>query len=349
MTVTSEFDHLGTSNINGTSTSYPESPMPSALSTITTAHDSSSSSHDTSRLAPDDAYYRLPLPRSAAAEAAMSARKRREIVRSASRRQKGNFKKLLWIKQPFPDNYTDEETFLDHLQRNPRLQPYEFWALMADATVIVQHVASVAIFCCFFNAINHNKVSSDSIVRVASLLTVLGWGLWDYWMAQEEAEAAGYAAAEIKVGEEASSSFSSNISKESRGLGLSLSAANAKTPGHSRHASQTSVATNLSTPPKSEQSTATATSTTFGYQPPYSKGSSSFSPRNQQRLATAKSAVLIYAALLGLSPILKSLTRSTTADSIWALSTCLLCINVAFFDYGGGTGAQYVRVNRHIL
>lgn len=66
-----------------------------------------------------------------------------------------------------------------------------------------------------------------------------------------------------------------------------------------------------------------------------------YSLRAQQRIATAKSAVLIYAALLGLSPILKSLTRSTTSDSIWALSTWLLMMNVAFFDYTGGTGAQY--------
>jgi hypothetical protein len=71
--------------------------------------------------------------------------------------------------------------------------------------------------------------------------------------------------------------------------------------------------------------------------------SPALSLRTQQRLATAKSAMLIYAALLGLSPILKSLTRSTTSDSIWALSTWLLMMNVAFFDYSGGTGAQYVQ------
>ena len=70
---------------------------------------------------------------------------------------------------------------------------------------------------------------------------------------------------------------------------------------------------------------------------------SAFSPRNQQRLATAKSALLIYCALLGLSPILKSLTKSTTSDSIWALSCWLMCINVFFFDYGGGVGVKYVK------
>jgi hypothetical protein len=71
------------------------------------------------------------------------------------------------------------------------------------------------------------------------------------------------------------------------------------------------------------------------------QASQTLSPRAKQRLATAKSAILIYAALLGLSPILKSLTRSTTSDSIWAISAWLLMMNVAFFDYSAGTDAQY--------
>jgi hypothetical protein len=175
-----------------------------------------------------------------------------------------------------PDNYTDETTFLDHLQRNPRLQPYEFWSLMADATVIVQHLASVIIFCCCFVAIIHGRVSPLAVVGWASVCTVLAWFLWDHWMGQElEATAHGPPTA------------TSNANETASGTSAALSL------------------------------------------------------RVQQRLATAKSALLIYAALLGLSPILKSLTRSTTSDSIWALSTWLLLMNVAFFDYGGDTGARY--------
>lgn len=67
-----------------------------------------------------------------------------------------------------------------------------------------------------------------------------------------------------------------------------------------------------------------------------SSSSSSLSPRNRQRVGTAKSAVLIFCALQGLSPILKSLTKSTTSDSIWAMSCWLMVINIFFFDYGGG-------------
>ncbi|KAL6712542.1 glycosylphosphatidylinositol anchor biosynthesis [Coniothyrium glycines] len=194
--------------------------------------------------------------------------------RNAIRKPKGGYKKLLWFKQPFPDNYTDEKTFLDHLQRNPRLQPYQFWSLMADATIIVQQLASVAIFCCSFVAIFQGRVSPVTVVGWASLCTISAWVLWDHWMGQE----------------------------------MNLQEAQVIDNQHA---------------PDVVQFTPRSTST-----------------RMQQRMATAKSAALIYAALLGLSPILKSLTRSTTSDSIWAISTWLLMMNVAFFDYSSGPGAQ---------
>jgi phosphatidylinositol glycan class C protein len=59
------------------------------------------------------------------------------------------------------------------------------------------------------------------------------------------------------------------------------------------------------------------------------------------RLGTIKSAVLIYFTLLGLSPILKSLTHSTSSDSIWAMSFWLLTINIFFYDYSGGVGVKF--------
>ncbi|KAH6620191.1 Squalene/phytoene synthase-domain-containing protein [Boeremia exigua] len=172
-----------------------------------------------------------------------------------------------------PDNYTDEKTFLDHLQRNPRLQPYEFWSLMADTTIIVQHLASVAIFCCCFVAIIQGNVSPLSVVGWATLCTALAWILWDHWQGKHLEE---------------------------------------------------------STRP-SETDEATDSQSDSVPSPP---------SRRQQRISTIKSAVLIYAALLGLSPILKSLTKSTTSDSIWAISTWLLMMNVVFFDYSSGPGAQ---------
>jgi phosphatidylinositol glycan class C protein len=95
-----------------------------------------------------------------------ATRKHREKRRgrSSSRRRHRPWKKLLWVKQSYPDNYTDEETFLDHLQRNPRLQPYEFWTLVADSTIIVQHVCSVIIFVSCFTGIFQERVSPNAVV-----------------------------------------------------------------------------------------------------------------------------------------------------------------------------------------
>ena len=161
-------------------------------------------------------------------------------------------------------------------------------------------------------------------------------------MGQEEAEAARAAIdADVDV-EDTSSSSSVGSSKEPQGLGLGLtfSAKNQNLFGHSHNASVTSVASNAST----NMAVSPAPGAGPDYHVPYADPTSSLSPRNQQRLATAKSALLIYAALLGLSPILKSLTMSTSSDSIWAISTWLLCMNVAFFDYSTGTGVQYVSL-----
>ena len=176
---------------------------------------------------------------------------------------------------------------------------------MTDSTVIVQHVASVAIFCCCFVAIYMERVSPISVVSWASFGTFLAWVLWDYWMGQEEAKTTDDIAHILPMKDKQS---------------------------HDNVAGSDETEEAEQSPVGKEQPAAPY--------PPNVDPTSSLSPRNQQRLATARSALLIYAALLGLSPILKSLTKSTTSDSIWALSTWLLFTNVAFFDYGSGSGAQ---------
>lgn len=300
---------------------------------------------DPSRLAPEDAIYAQSPPRRGRPPSPLGlganglkprggeARRKRnkERGRSSSRRRKGGWKKLLWVKQSYPDNYTDEYTFLDHLQRNPRLQPYEFWRLVADSTVIVQHVCSVIIFICCFTGIFQERVSPVTVVGWSSACTVLGWILWDFWVGLEEraqrmAEEAEASYPEGEDGSSVSSATSASVpSKDRDALGLPY------TNGSIAHASPGASA-GVGHP------TGASTFASYSHVPPYGDQASSLSPRNQQRIATVKSAILIYCALLGLSPILKSLTKSTTSDSIWAISAWLMGINVAFFDYGGGVG-----------
>ncbi|KAK5704729.1 glycosylphosphatidylinositol anchor biosynthesis [Elasticomyces elasticus] len=145
---------------------------------------------DHTRLRPEDAIYGPSPPRSArprkasplgrsdtvtTATALPTHKQRRSRLGDPDARgRKTTWKKLLWVKQSYPDNYTDEETFLDHLQRNPRLRPYEFWPLVADSTIIVQHVCSVVIFVCCFTGIFQERVSPQTVVGWAMGGTVAG-------------------------------------------------------------------------------------------------------------------------------------------------------------------------------
>ncbi|OCT53804.1 phosphatidylinositol:UDP-GlcNAc transferase PIG-C [Cladophialophora carrionii] len=364
---------------------------------------------DPRRLAPEDAYKTFSPPRlrpvpeiggSAAANAAaaalrpavaslrappaippVAARLAEERRRAASKRRKQPhvWKKLLWIKQHgFPDNYTDTETFLDHLQRNPRLRPYDFWSLVADSAVIVQHVCSVAIFVCAYAAIYQDRLSPVSVVTCGTILTLAGWIVWDKWMGQQEAQelAAFHKANRLSFELDDGSSTSSGASSKplvngnghigsghvnghangmlnGRGVGLKLSTANLgvkddESRFSGKHGQSLSKSSFQSISPIDVLGDGSAEPfpglhhTSSRLQIPQSPSivytpttlPATISTRNQARLKTLKSACLIYFALLGLSPILKSLTRSTSSDSIWALATWLLIINIFFFDYG---------------
>ncbi|KAJ5114796.1 Phosphatidylinositol N-acetylglucosaminyltransferase [Penicillium alfredii] len=273
------------------------------------------------------------------------------------RRRKGAWKKLLWVKQSYPDNYTDTETFLDHLQRNPRVRPYDFWPLVSDSTVIVQHVCSVVIFVCCFVGIVQDRVSPVSIVCWGSVGTVMGWILWDNWVWKEQAYP--LMTAHDNVGGDDGSSSGSltsaavppgndaqpNGTKAStiHGLGLTMAGNDSKEnlpcrePDFSGKSDETAdSAAQTSVPSASAAGIVDNADTPM---PQDTNRSSLFSSRNRQRLSTVKSAFLIYFSLLGLSPILKSLTKSTASDSIWAMSCWLLIMNIFSFDYGSGEGA----------
>lgn len=295
-----------------------------------------------------------------------------------------------------PDNYTDQATFLENLQRNPRLKPYDFWPLVADSTVIVQHVCTVIIFVVCFVGIHQQRVSPVAVVGWGSIATSVGWILWDWWVGKETEEdddlSGIHRTRSIGPRRFSRTSRSQDDKRDSRGSGsVSGGPTEESVPGS--HATTTSSnvstlpspessTTNLLSPPsqlplptvranstdmlsrstaaysKSATSLVSATSqgsttgTTTGRtssptdrsnSPPKHRPSSPLrGGRAHLRMNTIKSAILIYFTLLGLSPILKSLTRSTSSDSIWAMSFWLLAINIFFFDYSG----TWVGVNK---
>lgn len=264
---------------------------------------------------------------------------------------------------PDPDNYTDQATFLEHLQRNPRVLPYDFWPLVADFTVIVQHVCSVIIFIVCFVGIFQERVSPLSIVSWGSAATFIGWLLWDWWIAQEpEPEADGPRRPKNVAGvpreprtprESMRPDEPPNVSRThslSTLPSATSSTSNLYQPVPQRpgfNASSNSV--NLIRASHSTSAVSLVSSNSGSRQNPSPPaGGSKHRPssplrtgRGSLRVSSIKSAILIYFTLLGLSPILKSLTRSTSSDSIWSMSFWLLSINIFFFDYSSTwTGAN---------
>lgn len=250
-----------------------------------------------------------------------------------------------------PDNYTDTETFLDHLQRNPRVRPYDFWPLVADSTVIVQHVCSVIIFVCCFVGIVQGRVSPVSVVCWGSVGSAIGWILWDSWMSSEHGEGGfgfGFGTATATAtgvqDRPAEGDDGDGSSNSSGSMGGSGNPAGVWSHGQKDGTGQvhglglTMNETAEGEIAQDQQQQQAATSQPNGFRLDAGK-SSLLSARNRRRLSTVKSAFLIYCALLGLSPILKSLTKSTASDSIWTLSCWLLIINIFSFDYGSGEGA----------
>ncbi|KAJ5124161.1 uncharacterized protein N7515_007986 [Penicillium bovifimosum] len=329
---------------------------------------------DPNRLAPEDAYFAPSLSRvrsapvnygeslqslngdSGAHIGSAAALRKRVGGAGRRRRRKGAWKKLLWVKQSYPDNYTDTETFLDHLQRNPRVRPYDFWPLVADSTVIVQHVCSVVIFVCCFIGIVQDRVSPVSIVCWGSVGTAVGWILWDNWIWKEHADSVQDRNG-ITGGDDNSSSDSfasaintpANISQSDdskssaiHGLGLSI-AGNESKENLACRSANFSESIDAVADLTAQSAVPSALGSSMGSMDasvsPNTHRISMLSPRNRQRLTTVKSAFLIYFSLLGLSPILKSLTKSTASDSIWAMSCWLLIMNIFSFDYGSGEGA----------
>ncbi|KKA27951.1 hypothetical protein TD95_001196 [Thielaviopsis punctulata] len=338
-----------------------------------------------SHLSPDDAFFMGPASPPSRMLEPQSAEKVAYLASAAM----GATVIDSWL-QLDPDNYTDQNTFLESLQRNPRLQPYEFWPLVADCSIIVQHVCTVIIFVTSFVGIFQERVSPLSIVGFSSFVTFVGWLIWERWVADEEdieeyallhggavpgtsdpASGANVGGADGSAGTGANATNSVTASSGKRVVstrrrrptmikGAAVRSpvtvlppvASPGLPSDPASASSASFpATTLAspmTPSTSDVCAATAPGTTPAPIPACTQQAvydippvPIEEPRSIRRIATFKSAILIYCTLLGLSPILKSLTRSTSSDSIWAMCFCLLAINVFSFDYSGGVGNKF--------
>lgn len=193
------------------------------------------------------------------------------------------WKKLLWLKQPYEDNYTDS-SFLSQLKRNSTVVKYSYTKLMSDCSIIVMHLSLIMSVIVVFYGIYKLDWNPLKPALLSTVLTVIGFIFYVVTLKiRRNRELIELQQFKIRQLYDISSIFgSNNIPADLASIDLE------------------DYLTEVSPPNFFE---------------------------------TSKSSLLIILYLLTLSPVLKSLTNSTSSDSIWALSAWLSLLNVMFNDY----------------
>ncbi|CAG8532989.1 4648_t:CDS:2, partial [Racocetra persica] len=92
--------------------------------------------------------------------------------------KKPPWRKLLWIKQDYPDDHVDD-TFLDELQKNVNVRAYDYWTVVMESTVISQHISSIVIFIAVFIDLFWGRLSAQNLIINGTVLTIIGYIFWD--------------------------------------------------------------------------------------------------------------------------------------------------------------------------
>ncbi|KIM66180.1 hypothetical protein SCLCIDRAFT_1211405 [Scleroderma citrinum Foug A] len=153
-----------------------------------------------------------------------------------------SWKKLLWQRQPYPDNYIPPDSFLSSLRRNPNFTPYTYWPLVLSCCPITQHLGAVFTFLAVFVRLQERSLDARALLWISLVCFLLGYLVWEAL-----------------------------------------------------------------------------------------DGSSPSRPSNRSKVV--KSSLLVFLALMGLAPVLRTLTAATSSDSIWALSACQFLLNTLLADY----------------
>jgi phosphatidylinositol glycan class C protein len=90
----------------------------------------------------------------------------------------GPWKKVLYEKQGFEDNYTDRDTFLAELKKNVNVQEYSYALVMADSLVVTQQLSVVTLFVAVFMHTLNGTLDGNAIGLLDILTATIGYFIW---------------------------------------------------------------------------------------------------------------------------------------------------------------------------
>lgn len=229
----------------------------------------------------------------------MDTYKTRSRVRSST--NTAGWKKLLWLDQPYEDNYTDS-SFLSQLKRNSTVVKYSYKTLIEDFSIIVLHLSIIMLTIVVFYGIYILKWNPIKPTIWSTLITIIGFLIYVVTL-------------KIKRNRELIELQQFKLRQVyTKDLGVNVNVG--------------SIANSNSTSLLDLENESRCSDFELVNLEDYLT-----EPASPNIFETCKSSLLIILYLLTLSPVLKSLTNSTSSDSIWALSTWLSILNVMFNDY----------------
>lgn len=96
-----------------------------------------------------------------------------------------SWRKVLWERQPFPDNYVDQR-FLEELRRNEGIRQYRYWAVVREAGFVGEQLSCVAIFISVWLYMEQGRLSPETLIWTSLVCALLGYGLHQALTSQAE-------------------------------------------------------------------------------------------------------------------------------------------------------------------
>ncbi|KAI5969899.1 GPI2 [Candida margitis] len=93
--------------------------------------------------------------------------------------KKSTWKKLLYLKQPYPDNYTDV-SFLSQLKRNTTVAKYSYFQLVEDFILIVFYISCILLVNLMFIGIYSKNWDPVKPTALSTIICVIIYGLFRY-------------------------------------------------------------------------------------------------------------------------------------------------------------------------
>lgn len=88
-----------------------------------------------------------------------------------------SWRKVLWERQPFPDNYVDRR-FLEELKRNEGIRQYRYWAVVKEAVLVGQQISCVSLFLTLWFYMEQGLLFPATLLWTCLLGALLGYGLY---------------------------------------------------------------------------------------------------------------------------------------------------------------------------